>query len=406
MGKSLLAIVALALVVAACSPRDTPGPTAVPANPTPAAVPASEVPTPGVVATPLPAPASPSVPSRNAGNETPSGIAQNSTPPPSSVIAPQPITIPDIVDRVKPAVVGILIKGTQLNMFLQPVPSRGVGSGVIITPDGYILTNDHVVEDAQDITVDLPRSHYFPQGATFEGRVVGRDPLTDLAIVKVDAQDLPVIPIGDTGKLRVGEWVIAIGNAQGLPGGPTVTLGIVSAMGRSVETGDRGITLHDLVQTDAAINPGNSGGPLLNLAGKVVGINTAIIRGAQNIGFSISTATVNAVMEDLIQVGKVKWPWLGVRITTLTPALSRERGYAVEQGVLIIEVMPDVPAARAGLRDSDIMVSLNGESTPDLETFQRMIRLYRAGDTVELSVVRDSKEVKISITLGEMPPLF
>ena len=193
MGKSLLAIVALALVVAACSPRDTPGPTAVPANPTPAAVPASEVPTPGVVATPLPAPASPSVPSRNAGNETPSGIAQNSTPPPSSVIAPQPITIPDIVDRVKPAVVGILIKGTQLNMFLQPVPSRGVGSGVIITPDGYILTNDHVVEDAQDITVDLPRSHYFPQGATFEGRVVGRDPLTDLAIVKVDAQDLPVI---------------------------------------------------------------------------------------------------------------------------------------------------------------------------------------------------------------------
>ncbi|MDP6510644.1 MAG: trypsin-like peptidase domain-containing protein [Dehalococcoidia bacterium] len=307
---------------------------------------------------------------------------------------------------MKPAVVGILIKGTQLNMFLQPVPSRGVGSGVIITPDGYILTNDHVVEDAQDITVDLPRSHYFPQGATFEGRVVGRDPLTDLAIVKVDAQDLPVIPIGDTGKLRVGEWVIAIGNAQGLPGGPTVTLGIVSAMGRSVETGDRGITLHDLVQTDAAINPGNSGGPLLNLAGKVVGINTAIIRGAQSIGFSISTATVNAVMEDLIQVGKVKWPWLGVRITTLTPALSRERGYAVEQGVLIIEVMPDVPAARAGLRDSDIMVSLNGESTPDLETFQRMIRLYRAGDTVELSVVRDSKEVKISITLGEMPPLF
>ncbi|MDP6100550.1 MAG: trypsin-like peptidase domain-containing protein, partial [Dehalococcoidia bacterium] len=325
--------------------------------------------------------------------------------PSSSVAAPQPVSIPDIVDQAKPAVVGIHTEGTQLNMFLQPVPSRGVGSGVIITSDGYVLTNNHVVEGTQNITVDLPRSGYFPQGTSFESTVVGRDPLTDLAIVKVDAQDLPFIPIGDTAKLRVGEWVIAIGNAQGLPGGPTVTLGIVSAMGRSVETGDRDITMHDLVQTDAAINPGNSGGPLLNLAGEVVGINTAIIRGAQNIGFSISTATVNAVMEDLIQGGKVKWPWLGVRITTVTPALAKERGYSVEQGVLVIEVLEGFPASKAGLLNDDIMVSLDGEFTPDLETFKRMMRLYRAGDTVEVAVVRDSKEVKMNITLGEKPAL-
>ena len=179
----------------------------------------------------------------------------------------------------------------------------------------------------------------------------------------------------------------------------------MSAMGRSVETGDRDITMHDLVQTDAAINPGNSGGPLLNLAGEVVGINTAIIRGAQNIGFTISTATVNAVMEDLIQGGKVKWPWLGVRITTVTPALAKERGYSVEQGVLVIEVLEGFPASKAGLLNDDIMVSLDGEFTPDLETFKRMMRLYRAGDTVEVAVVRDSKEVKMNITLGEKPAL-
>ncbi len=324
-------------------------------------------------------------------------------PIPTTPLPPQLLSIPDIVDRVKPAVVAILTEGTQLDLFLQALPSRGVGSGAIFTSDGFILTNNHVVEDAQSITVALPRSHYFPEGAIFEGRVVGRDPLTDLAIVKVDAQDLPTIPIGDTQRLRVGEWVIAIGNAQALPGGPTVTLGIVSALGRSVETGDRGIALHDLVQTDAAINPGNSGGPLLNLLGEVVGINTAIIRGAQNIGFSISTVTVRSVMDELIQEGKVKWPWLGVRITSLTPALASERGFPVEQGVVIIEVMPGTPAAQAGLRDNDIMVSLNGEDIPDLETFQKMIRRYRAGDTVELGLVRGSQDISIEVTLGEMP---
>jgi S1-C subfamily serine protease len=159
------------------------------------------------------------------------------------------------------------------------------------------------------------------------------------------------------------------------------------------------------VQTDAAINPGNSGGPLLNLSGEVVGINTAIIRGAQNIGFSISTVTVRSVMDELIQEGRVRWPWLGVRITSLTPALASEGGFPVEEGVLIIQVMPGNPAARAGLRDNDIVISLSGEATPDLETFQKVLRRYRAGDTVELGLVRDSRNIAIKVTLGEMPAL-
>jgi S1-C subfamily serine protease len=157
------------------------------------------------------------------------------------------------------------------------------------------------------------------------------------------------------------------------------------------------------VQTDAAINPGNSGGPLLNLSGEVVGINTAIIRGAQNIGFSISTATARTVMDDLIQEGRVRWPWLGVRITSLTPALANELGFPVERGVLIIQVMPGTAAAGADIRDNDIVISLSGEDTPDLRTFQQVLLRFRAGDTVELGLVRGSQNITIEVTLGEMP---
>jgi S1-C subfamily serine protease len=310
-----------------------------------------------------------------------------------------------VVSKVRPAVVSIVTERVEVNFFLQPVPSRGAGSGVIFRPDGYILTNNHVIEEAQQITVTLPESPAFPEGASFEGKVVGRDPLTDLAVVKVEAQGLPVAAFGDSKKLRLGDWVIAIGNAQDLPGGPTVTLGIVSALGRSIPTG-AGTVLHDLIQTDAAINPGNSGGPLVNLVGEVVGINTAIIRGAENLGFSISTATALAVRDELVEKGRVVWPWLGISAATLTPSLATELELSIQRGVLIARVYPDTPADKAGLHVEDIIIELAGEKVTSIEKLREVIQAHKIGDRIEVSFVRDGETLKTVAILAEMPRQF
>jgi S1-C subfamily serine protease len=293
-------------------------------------------------------------------------------------------------------VVTILTEWVEYSFFFQASPRTGAGTGIIITPDGYILTNNHVVEDAEKITAILR------DGETFEAKIWGTDPLTDLAVIKIEAEALPTATFGSSLNLDIGEWVIATGNALNLPGGPTVTLGIVSALGRSI-TEPNGVVLHDLIQTDAAINPGNSGGPLVNLAGEVIGINTAIAGGAENLGFAISAATAVPVKEDLVEHREVIWPWLGIAAETLTPAIASELGLQAKTGVLIAGVYRDYPAHKAGLERNDAIVIVGGEDVTTVEQLQRAIGKHEAGDVVEVSFVRDGESRAAQLTLEKWP---
>ena len=288
-----------------------------------------------------------------------------------------------------------------LNFYLQPVPTSGAGSGVIIDRQGYILTNNHVVEGAQQITVALPD----PDGRTFEvdpRRNVWRDPLTDLAVIKIDGDNLPVARLGDSDKLVVGQKVIAIGNALALEGGPTVTDGIVGNLARSIQT-ESGVILHDLIQTNAAINPGNSGGPLVNLAGEVIGINTAIASGAEGIGFAISITPARPIIDQLITKGRVSQPWIGVSVETVTAALAAELGLAVKEGVLIRSVERGGPAEKAGLQANDVITAVDGVKINTVRQLQDAIRQHGIGDKVELSILRGKARLTVTVTLAEMP---
>ena len=329
------------------------------------------------------------------------------TPSPGYTPTPEasntPLDAPGIVvtvEKIAPCVVTILTEWVDYSYFLQPTPYRGAGSGVIFTQDGYIVTNGHVVENAKDIKVILP------DGSFFAARLVGVDSFTDLAVIKVDAHSLPVANFGDSKALHLGQPVIAIGNAFDLPGGHTVTLGIVSALGRSIKTYD-GIILHDLIQTDAAINPGNSGGPLLTLDGKVIGINTARIGGgAENIGFAVSSATIEPVIEQLVRHGKIIWPWLGIEAVTLTPALTIELNLSVKQGVLVDEVYNGGPADKAGLQKGDVVVSVAGEQVATVLELQNTVRKHGIGQEVEVSFIRDYRTQKVDVTLQQIPKEF
>ncbi|MBF8304330.1 MAG: serine protease Do [Dehalococcoidia bacterium] len=341
-------------------------------------------------------------------NPTPVPIVQTTSAPPlipvatpSSVVYVPP-NIVDVVSKVRPAVVSIVTQSVSQSFFFGDVPQRGAGSGIIFTSDGYILTNNHVVDGAQNITVVLPFSSAFPDGESFPGKIVGADSLTDLAVIKVDANNLPTIPFGDSEKLQLGEWVVAIGNAEDLPGGPTVTQGIVSALGRSITTSDR-ITRNELIQTDAAINPGNSGGPLVNMAGEVVGINSAILASAQNIGFAVSSATAVPVRDQLVKYGKVTWPWLGISGATLTTAIAAERGLTVTKGVLLDSVFRGSPADKAGLRRNDVIIAFGADKTNTIEQLQKAIRKRQVGDKADITYIRGKDTQTESVGLGEMP---
>lgn len=322
-------------------------------------------------------------------------------PPPSTPVpipsgAPLLPPVTDVVTRVSPSVVSVITQRVQYSLFLQPIPLEGAGTGVIFGSNGYIVTNNHVVEEASTLTVALP------DGRTFPAKVVGTDPLSDLAVIKVDAQGLPAAAFGNSDKLKVGEWVIAIGNAQALPGGPTVTIGIVSALGRSIPASG-GVTLHDLIQTDAAINPGNSGGPLVNLAGEVIGINTAIIEGAQNIGFAIASDTVVPVRDDLVRYGRISWPWLGISAATLTPAIAADLKLPVNKGVVIDGVYRDGPAQKAGLQPNDVIIQIAGDKVETVTELQKAIRKHKVGEDIELTFVRGKDTKKATTRLVEMP---
>lgn len=324
-------------------------------------------------------------------------LAPTATPTPRQPLGALP-SIADVVDLVKPAVVSIVVETVTYNFFLQPVPQQGAGSGAIFDQRGYIVTNNHVVENARQIKVSLT------DGRTFDASLVGRDPLSDLAVVKIEADNLPTVRLGGSQPLRVGDWVIAIGNALALPGGPTVTIGVVSNLGRSIQE-PNGATLNDMIQTDAAINPGNSGGPLVNLAGEVIGINTAIASEAQGIGFAIDVKAAMPVIQQLIERGGVIRPWLGVQSITVTPAVVSQYRLSVTEGVLLASVVKDSPADKAGLKQGDVIIKLAGEKVTTSEQLRQIIQSKKIGDNIEVVFIRGSREQTVTVALGESPPI-
>ncbi len=275
---------------------------------------------------------------------------------------------------------------------------RAAGSGFIISPDGYILTNNHVVEKADKITVRLNDKR------EFTAKVIGTDPQSDVAVIKIDGNNLPVLPLGDSDKIEVGEWVIAIGSPFEL--NQTVTVGVVSAKGRN----RMGINDYEnFIQTDAAINPGNSGGPLLNIYGQAIGINTAIFSrsgGYMGIGFAIPINMAKTIEQQLRKYGKVTRGWLGVVIQDLNEDLARSFGLDRTQGVLVSEVSDNSPAARAGLRQGDILVTYNGTRLADVADLRNKVAMTAPGTRVTMELIRDGRKKKVEVTIGEQPSDF
>jgi len=284
-----------------------------------------------------------------------------------------------------------------------PQIERGVGSGFIFSTNGEILTNAHVIAQADTVKVTLK------DGRTFMGKVLGSDPVTDIAVVKIDAKDLPVVQLGNSDQTRPGEWAIAIGNPLGLNN--TVTEGIISATERSSDTAGVPNERVDFIQTDAAINPGNSGGPLLNSRGEVVGMNTAIVKGAQGIGFAIPINTAKAIANQLIATGKVNHPYLGIQLLTLSPELKQEintdsnPNFSVDrdQGILIVNVQPNSPAAQAGLLTGDVIDQINNQPMKTANMVQQQVERSQVGDTLSMRIYRKGQLLTLSPKTGSMP---
>jgi Do/DeqQ family serine protease len=280
---------------------------------------------------------------------------------------------------------------------------RGTGSGFIISNDGIILTNSHVVDGTNTVTVLLK------DGRTLQGKVLGQDSLTDVAVVKIQASNLPVVQMGNSDQLRPGEWAIAIGNPLGLDN--TVTAGIISATGRT--SGDVGVPDKRVgfIQTDAAINPGNSGGPLLNQFGQVVGMNTAIIGGAQGLGFAIPIKTAQRIANQLVATGKVNHPFLGIRMTSLSPDLKQRLNsdpssnlrIQDEQGVLIYQVLPNSPALKAGLRAGDVIKKLDGQEITKASQVQQRVDEAETGRSLKLEVRRGGQVLSVAVAPEPIP---
>jgi serine protease Do len=275
---------------------------------------------------------------------------------------------------------------------------RGAGSGFIISPDGLILTNNHVVENADTIKVRLSDER------EFTAEVIGTDPQSDVALIKIDGKNLPTLPLGDSDKLEVGEWVIAIGSPFELS--QTVTVGVVSAKGRSrIGIND----YENFIQTDAAINPGNSGGPLLNIHGEAVGINTAIFSrsgGYMGIGFAIPINMARSIEQQLRDDGKVTRGWLGVVIQDVNEDLAQSFGLDKAEGILIAEVGNDSPAQAAGLKEGDIILTLNGKKLDDVSQLRNKIAMTPPKSRVKLGIIRDGRKKEIKVTIGEQPDNF
>lgn len=355
-------------------------------------------------------------------------------PEPSQVTAakpnPQPATVNSAtptnfitaaVNKVGPAVVRIdstqtvtssLPEGFDNPMFREffggQMPAskevkRGVGSGFIIDGSGRILTNAHVVAGSDTVKVTLT------DGRSFNGKVLGADTVTDVAVIKIDANNLPAVPLGNSDQLKPGEWAIAIGNPLGLDN--TVTEGIISATGRSSNNVGVPAERVNFIQTDAAINPGNSGGPLLNAQGEVIGMNTAIIQNAQGIGFAIPINTAKNIADQLIAKGKVDHAYLGIQMINLSPELKKQINedpnsnmtVQQEQGILIAKVVPDSPAAKAGLKSGDVIDKINNQDMKDSSAVQQLVEQTPVGNELQIGVSRNGQPVTLSVRVGTLP---
>jgi serine protease Do len=305
----------------------------------------------------------------------------------------------DLVKELAPAVVSITTKGVGYDMFYQAVPENGAASGVIIDPRGYIVTNYHVVADATKLTVTLN------DGRSFVAVKWAADEATDLAVVQIQADgDLPYAHFlsNSLEKLSLLEDVVAVGNALALPGGPTWTQGVVSYLDRSIQESN-GVVLDDLIQTDTAINAGNSGGPLVNMAGQVVGINTAIASGAENIGFAISTDTAIGAVYSLVTKGFESSAWLGVNTLTVTKAVKTQYGLSVDSGALVASVISGSPADNTDLRPYDVIIKLGDTDIATSEELNSAIQSHGPGDKVVITFKRGQTTLTTEAILGQRP---
>lgn len=351
------------------------------------------------------------------GNQPQQAANKSSDTVPAALSLPSEVmNVADLVDKVSPAVVNIRTQvqvnarpdnpffndpffrqffGDEFNFRSSPRYETGIGTGFLISADGYILTNQHVIDHAAQVTVQLNG-----QKKEVPARVVGQDRDLDLAVLKIEGSDYPTLTLGSSDRMRVGDWVVAIGQPYGLD--HTVTIGVVSAKGRPISIEDR--EYKNLIQTDAAINPGNSGGPLLNLKGEVIGINTAVNAQAQGIGFAIPTNTVSQVLKDLKNGDKVIHPFLGIRMTDVNQEIRQELRLPQDtQGVVVVEVIAGTAAAQAGLIYGDVIVAINDQKIESAEDLQQIISRNKVGARLSVQLIRQGNSLTLPVILQPKP---
>ena len=306
------------------------------------------------------------------------------------------MTTVEVVKVLKPSVVQILTGRIVPGAFAQATPRSGVGSGIVLDKEGHILTNNHVVKSANEISATLS------DGRTYKAAVVGTDPRTDLAVVKISAAKLIPARIGESSELQVGEDVIAVGHALGLKGGPTVSKGVISALERTIDV-DPQTSMVDLIQTDASINPGNSGGPLANSNGEVIGVNTAIIKGSNGIGFAINIDDARTVVSQLIEYGKVTRGFLGISPFNVTDSLVKQMQLPVSTGIIAARVIEGFPAKEAGMRVEDVIVMMNQQEIQNNGDLSKFLIEHLPGESIEIKFYRNGKLMTREIILSESP---